>query len=177
MNRMFGRKRFGAIAWTLGVLLVVPPVSAGSHKDFPEKYSDVYMPVSLAVGTVRTPEFPVVVDAYDILIQAQRTLPLSQMICMMGATSNPFEEKKCTSADPLLQAEWTVWNEGRLVARGSSAPSGGSSIAKDQIWKFLGGFAGEAGKKYVVEVKFTKDGTPLNGAEPRLIVIKHKKFW
>ncbi|WP_263415229.1 hypothetical protein [Terriglobus albidus] len=156
---------------------MAPPVSARTHKDFPEKYADVYIPVSLAAGTVRTPEFPVVVEAYDILIQVQRTLPIGQMICMMGATSNPFESKNCTSADPLLQTEWTVSNEGRVVAHGSNAPSGGSSIAKDRIWKLVGSFAGEAGKKYVVEVKFTKDGTPLNGAEPRLVVIKHKKFW
>lgn len=167
----------GVISGTLGVLLMVPTVSAGSHQDFPEKYSDIYMPVSLAVSTVRTPEFPVVFQAYDIIIQVQRSLPISQMMCMMGATSNPYESKNCTSDDPLLQADWTVWNEGHIVAHGSSARSGGSSITKDQIWKFLGGFAGEAGKKYVVEVKFTKDGTPLNVASPRLIVIQHKKFW
>jgi hypothetical protein len=161
----------------LGVLLMLPSVSAGRHKDFPEKYSDIYMPVSLAVGTVRTPEFPVIFEDYDIIIQADRSLPVSQMICMMGATSNPFELKECSSDDPLLQAEWTVWNEGHIVAHGLSARSGGSSITKDQICKSLGGFAGEAGKKYVVEVKFTKDGTRLNAANPRLIVIQHKKFW
>jgi hypothetical protein len=174
---MSRRKLIGIIGATLGVLIMSPTVSAGSRKDFPEKYSDVYMPVSLAVGTVRTPEFPVVPQAYDIIIQAQRSLPISQMMCMMGATSNPFESKNCTSDDPLLQADWTVWNEGHIVAHGSSARSGGSSITKERLWKSLGGFAGEAGKKYVVEVKFTKDGTPLNVAGPHLIVIQHKKFW
>jgi hypothetical protein len=34
---------------------------------------------------------------------------------------------------------------------------------------------GESGKKYVVEVKFTKDGTPLNVANPHLIVILVRK--
>ena len=43
------------------------------------------------------------------------------------------------------------------------------------MFKFLGSFVGELGKKYVVEVKFTKDGTPLNIANPHLIVIKHKE--
>jgi hypothetical protein len=43
---------------------------------------------------------------------------------------------------------------------------------KDYIFKFLGNFPAIAGKKYVVEVKFTKDGTPLNVANPHLIVIK-----
>jgi hypothetical protein len=177
MEWMSRCKRIGVISRMLGVLLMLPTVSAGSHKHFPEKYSDIYMPVSLAVGTVRTPEFPVIFEDYDIIIQADRSLPVSQMICMMGATSNPFELKKCSSDDPLLRADWTVWNEGHIVARGSNSRSGGSSIAKDQIWKLLGSFAGEAGKKYVVEVKFTKDGTQLNVANPHLIVIQHKKFW
>jgi len=43
------------------------------------------------------------------------------------------------------------------------------------MFKFLGSFVVELGKKYVVEVKFTKDGTPLNIANPHLIVIKHKE--
>ena len=150
---------------------------AGSHKDFPEKYSDIYMPLSLAVGTVRTPEFPVKVEAYDIILQVQRSLPIGQMICMMGMTTNPFESKNCGSNDPVLQADWKVWDQDHVVANGSSKLSGGGKIAQDQMWKLIGQFAGEAGKKYVVEVKFTKDGTPLNIADPRLIVIQHKKFW
>jgi hypothetical protein len=171
------RTLIGVISGTLGALFLVPSVSAGSHKDFPEKYSDIYMPVSLAVGTVRTPEFPVILGGYDIIIQADRSLPVSQMVCMMGATSNPFELKECSSDDPLLRADWTVWDGGHIVAHGSSLGSGGRSVANDHIWKSLGGFAGEAERKYVVEVKFTKDGTPLRVANPRLIVIQHKKFW
>lgn len=172
-----GRRLIGVVGGMLGVLCMVPSVSAGSHKDFPGKYSDVYMPVSLAVGTVRTSEFPVKVEAYDIILQAQRSLPISQMICMMGMTTNPFESKNCSSNDPVLQTDWKVWDQDHVVASGSSELSGGGKIAKDQIWKLLGQFAGEAGKKYVVEVKFTKDGTALNVADPRLIVIQHKKFW
>jgi hypothetical protein len=170
-------KLIGFAGGILGVFIISPSVSAGTHKDFPEKYSDIYMPVSLAIGSIRTPEFLARRESYDIIIQAERHLPISRMICMMGATSNPFELEECSSDDPLLRAEWTVWNEGHIVAHGSSSPSGGYKIARDQIWKALGGFAGEAGKKYVVEVKFTKDGTLLNVADPRLIVIQRKKFW
>jgi hypothetical protein len=177
MKSMSRCKLIGFAGGILGVLFMLPSVSAGTHKSFPEKYSDVYMPVSLAVGSIRTPEFLARRESYDIIIQAERHLPISKMICMMGATSNPFELEECSSDDPLLRAEWTVWNDGHIVAHGSSSPSGGDSIAKDQIWKSLGGFAGEAGKKYVVEVRFTKDGTPLNVADPHLIVIQHKKFW
>ena len=177
MKWMSGRKLIGAIGGMLGVLFMVPGVLAGSHKKFPEKYSDIYMPVSLAVGTVRAPDFPVIFDDYDIIIQADRGLSVNQMMCMMGVTSDPFELKECSSDDPLLRADWTVWDGEHTVGHGSSSGSGGRKVANDHIWKLLGGFAGEAGKKYVVEVKFTKDGTPLNVAHPRLIVIRHNKFW
>lgn len=177
MKWMSGCKLIRVIGGMLGALLMVPTVSARSHKDFPEKYSEVYMPVSLAPGTVRTPEFPVVHEAYDIIIQADRSLPISQMICMMAASANPFESKDCTGNDPLLRADWTVWDGEHIVAQGSSSGSASRAIANDHIWKSLGSFVGEAGKKYVVEVKFTKDGTPLNVAHPHLIVIRYKKFW
>jgi acyl-homoserine lactone acylase PvdQ len=40
------------------------------------------------------------------------------------------------------------------------------------MFKFLGSFPGEAGKKFVVKAKFTRDGTPLNVANPHLIVTR-----
>jgi hypothetical protein len=43
---------------------------------------------------------------------------------------------------------------------------------KENIFKFLGKFPALSGHKYVLEVKFTKDGTPLNVANPHLIVTK-----
>jgi len=36
--------------------------------------------------------------------------------------------------------------------------------------RYLGEFVGEANKKYVVEVKVIKDGTPLKELNPRLVV-------
>ncbi len=42
--------------------------------------------------------------------------------------------------------------------------------SSDIMDRYLGQFDGEANKKYVVEVKFIKDGTPLNKFNPRLVV-------
>jgi hypothetical protein len=172
-----GRKLIGFIGGVLGVLLLIPGVSAGSHKDFPEKNSDIYMPVSLAVGTVRTPEFSVGGQLYDIIVQVEKPLPFEQMECMMGVTSGPLESRYCSNNDPLLRADWTVWNNGHVVSSGSNASMADDKQTKKYIFKLLGSFAGEAGKKYVVEVRFTKDGTPLNVANPHLVVIQHRKFW
>ena len=165
---MFGLMRLGA----LGALCLVPGASAGSHKDHPYRYSVVDMPVSLAVGTVRTPEFSIVTNWYWIMLQVEKPLPFRQMKCMMGVTASPLDSKDCSSNDPLLRADWTVWDEGHVVSSGSSTTKADAKYTNKHIFKFLGSFGGEARKKYVVEVNFTKDGTPLNVANPHLIVVK-----
>jgi hypothetical protein len=57
-------------------------------------------------------------------------------------------------------------------SQGSSSGYGAAKFTDDNIFKFLGTFPVLSGKKYVVEVKFTKDGTPLNVANPHLVVVK-----
>lgn len=175
MKWMSGHKLIGVVGGILGVLYMAPSISAGTHKDFPEKYSDVYMPVSLAIGTIRTPEFVTDSQLYDILIQVEKPLPFNQMACMMGVSDSPVDH--CRSNDPLLRADWTVWNEGHIVSKGSSPIEVPAKFTDKYIFGLLGIFSGEAGKKYTVEVKFTNDGTPLNVANPHLIIIRHKKFW
>ena len=80
--------------------------------------------------------------------------------------------KECPSDDPALRAEWTVLEDGKTVSSGSSTAKADAKWSKENIFKFLGGFSALSGKKYVLEVKFTKDGTPLNIANPHLIVVK-----
>ena len=41
----------------------------------------------------------------------------------------------------------------------------------------MGSFGLQSGKKYVVQVHFTKDGTALNTANPHLIVIPHQDMY
>jgi hypothetical protein len=169
---MARRKLAGTLCGSLGAQCLVPGAFARSHPDHPYRYSVVDLPVSSAVGTVQTPEFPVSSQGYWIMIQVEKPLPFMQMVCMMGVTTSPLDLKDCSSNDPLLRADWTVWNEGHLVSSGSSTTTGDDKFTKQNIFKFLGKFPGEAGKKYVVKVTFTKDGTPLNVANPHLIVTK-----
>jgi hypothetical protein len=156
----------------LSTLFLAPGASAGSHPAHPYRYSVVDIPVSLAVGSVRTPEFSPPTSWYWILVQVEKPLPFNQMQCMMGVTANPFEAKNCTSDDPLLRADWTVREDGKIASSGSSTNHADDKYTKDNIFKFLGQFPALSGHKYVLEVKFTKDGTPLNVANPHLIVIK-----
>ena len=151
--------------------------NAGNRKLHQFRHSDVDMPVSLVLGTVQTPEFSVTSEWYDIILQVEKPLPFLQMQCMMGVTTNPLDSKDRSSNDPLLQADWTVWDGEHLVDNGSIPDSCACAFEDKHIYKSLGSFAGEAGKKYIVQVRFTKDGTPLNVANPHLIVIQHRNFW
>jgi hypothetical protein len=50
----------------------VTPIVVPNPKKYPQKYAAVYMPVSLAVGRVRTPEFRVSKGQwYDIVLQVE----------------------------------------------------------------------------------------------------------
>jgi hypothetical protein len=106
------------------------------------------------------------------MVQVEKPLPFNQMQCMMGVTANPFEAKNCMRDDPLLRADWTAWEDGKIASSGSSTTKADDLYTKENIFKFLGKFPALSGHKYVLEVKFTKDGTPLNVANPHLIVTK-----
>ena len=167
----------GVLAGALGALAFTPGAVAKHRLDHPYRYSVVDMPVSLAVGTVQTPEFSVASHGYWIMVQVEVPLPIQQtqfrqMQCRMGVTSGGLDTKDCTSDDPLLRANWSVWDGEHIVDQGSSTTVGDGKMGDHHIFKFLGKFIGESGRKYILKVKFTKDGTPLNVANPHLIVTK-----
>jgi hypothetical protein len=170
MKWMSEMKLIGFIGGVL--FLLAPPTSAGSRPAHPYRYSVVDMPISLTEGTVRTTEFSPATHWYWIMLQVEKPLPFNQMQCMMGVTTNSFDSKNCTSDDPLLRADWTIWEDGKISLSGSSRTKADAKYTKENIFKFLGKFPALAGKKYLLEVKFTKDGTPLNIANPHLIVTK-----
>jgi hypothetical protein len=128
------------------------------------------LPVSLAIGTVRTPEFPVKHEAYFIVLQAEPRLPFDDMRCMMGLKDGTLHYKDCKK-EPLVQADWAVRDDSHIIDHGSSSGFGAAEFTSKYLFKFLGQFMGESGKSYVVEMKFTKDGTPLEVTNPHLIVI------
>lgn len=149
------------------------------RKAYPQKYSAVYMPLSLAIGRVRTSEFSISKRSewYDIMLSFEKPLPLQQMRCMTGTTAGPLDKRPCEKDDPILRADWTVWLDGRIVQWGSIPDNCGCKFAAEDFFKQIGSFPLEKGKKYVVQVHFTKDGTPLNIANPHLIIIPHQDMW
>ena len=70
----------------------------------------------------------------------------------------------------MLETEWKVLDGEHIVAQGTTTGFGDMAWSDSFVDRYLGEFTGEANKKYVVEVRFTKDGTSLNEFNPRLIV-------
>jgi hypothetical protein len=129
------------------------------------------MPISLAEGSVVTPEFPVKREGYVIKIRVSKKLPFSELNCMMGLNPALY---KCDK-EPLLQVDWILRDHEEVVAQGCvHVPDTHGSWADDSIERYIGSFGGEGKKTYVLELRFTKDGSALNVVDPRLIVIMSK---
>lgn len=148
MNWELRRHRSIFVGVALCALFLTPGVSAGRPKPaHPYRYSVVDMPVSLAIGTVRTPEFSVAKNGwYWIMIQVEKPLPFMQMVCMTGTTSGPLDLKYCSKDDPLLRADWVASEGGNIVLNGSSTTDDVAKFTDENIFKFIGSFPMLAGR-------------------------------
>jgi len=168
MNEISRFRMFCAVYRALLVLTAASTAWAGPC--FKCKHEPVVMPVTLAEGTsVRTPEFLVKNIEYHIDIRVNRGLPLDRLSCMIGGNMH-LSPCEIFHSDVVLEAEWKVLDGEQIVAHGTAKGFGDMAWSDTFIDRYLGVFVGESNKKYVVEVKFTKDGTPLNEFNPRLVV-------
>ena len=115
-----------------------------SDKDHPYRYSIVDVPVSLAVGTVRTPEFSPRKTSWHWISRSGR-----------GAASSPTNEvhdgghsmvhpplEGLSTSDTRFFAQKTrlYGSDGQIAASGSSTNQADAKFTKDNIFKFLGKF-------------------------------------
>jgi len=159
-----------AFGWIFGAFLLVPGALVGLTL-FRKPVVDI--PVSLAKGKVTTEEFGSKgSEYYSILIRVQRgPLPFADMECMMGVDFG----QRC-NRESLLKADWWVFDKGQSVAAGEVIENGGGASSNHTQERCLGHFKGQAGHKYVLEVLFVADGTPLNVANPHLVVEINKPW-
>jgi hypothetical protein len=129
----------------------------------------IRMAISLAAGTIRTPEFEGKGKYYNINIDAKWLLPPEELKCRMGFAVVP-SDSKCKQA-PLLDLEWRVL-EGRQVVAEGVDKGVTSHFEADSEWltRNVGSFLSVAHHKYVVEITVKQDASVLNVTQPRLIV-------
>ena len=127
------------------------------------------MPVSLAAGTVRTPEFAVKKEYYNITIDARWLLPTDELRCRMGFAVSP-SDRHCRW-EPLLETKWRVLDGDRVVAEGlDEGRTNAFDASSHSLIRHIGHFRGEAHHRYLVELTFVKDASLLNVTQPRLVV-------
>ncbi len=127
------------------------------------------MPISLAAGTVRTPEFAAQSKYYNIDIDAKWLLPADELRCRMGFAVSP-SDNHC-KWEPLLETKWRVLEGDRVIAEGYDKGRTGSFDADNHsLTRNIANFRGESHHRYIVELTFMKDASVLNVTQPRLIV-------
>jgi hypothetical protein len=128
----------------------------------------VSMPVSLAVGQTISSEFKLNFDGlYLIEIQAEKTIPLDTLHCLMGVEADPV---RCKDVPPVIAANWILLSNNQETKRGSSAEPHSAPVESATVSRVIGEFQGRAGQDYNLQVAFTAGGASLAAAHPRLKV-------
>lgn len=128
----------------------------------------VNAPVTLSTGQGITSEFKLNFDGlYLIEIEAQKTIPLDALRCLMGLE---FDSSRCKDVPPAIAANWLLSSNGREIRHGSSADQHAAPPEDSGVTRVIGEFQGKAGQEYRLQVTFTADGTKLAPASPHLKV-------
>ncbi len=147
---------------------------AGARPHFSDCAVKMEVPAPLTVGTVWTPEFAVKRKLYFILLRVEpgngSTWDVS---CLLG-DDNSSVGVQCHK-EPMVEGHWVVWDATTKVAEGTFG--GAKGEGEFPYERDLGEFEGEAKRKFVVEVTFSKDGGPLKDMHPRLVVRQDYDFW
>ncbi len=128
----------------------------------------LYMPVSLAQGHIRSPEFKINLDAgFWIFVEVETKVDNEGVSCLTGYTSDYCRKNGVRE----LHASWTLSDRGRVVARGSTDNDQGSRGGMLSKARGLGNFSVPAGNHFVLDVEFPEDNSHFNGGHPRLAIV------
>lgn len=131
------------------------------------------MPVSLAQGHVRSPEFKTNFDAgFWIFVEVETQVDDEGVSCLTGYTSDYCRKNGIQE----LAATWTLSDNGRVVARGSTDKYQGSRGGTVTKARYIGLFSVPAGNHFVLDVDFPEDNGHFNGGHPRL-TIASSSYW
>jgi len=126
------------------------------------------MPVSLAQGHIRSPEFKTNLDAgFWIFVEVETQVDDEGVSCLTGYTSDYCRKNGVRE----LRASWTLSDRGRVVASGSTERDQGSRGGTLSKARGLGNFSVPAGRHFVLDVEFPEDNSRFNGGHPRLAIL------
>jgi len=128
----------------------------------------VDVPVSLATGQSFDFRFKLNFDGlYVIQLEAEKTLPLDTLDCLMGVD---VDESLCKDTPSAIAATWTLSSNGHEIRRGDSRQPHSAHSATVVVARVIGEFQGRSGQSYRLQVVLASDGGNLEAAHPRLKV-------
>jgi hypothetical protein len=128
----------------------------------------VSMPVPSAAGQSITCEFKLNFEGlYLIEIEAEKTIPLDALHCLMGVETDP---EQCKSMPSVIAATWVLSSEARDVGHGGSQEQFSLPVRSNGVTRVIGEFQGNAGKSYKLQVTFAAEPRGLAAAHPKLKV-------
>lgn len=120
------------------------------------------VPISLAKGRLRTPEFRINLATYYVVqVYVSRAFDDQGLPCLIG-----FDQ--CEGKPSVLRVSWSLSDRTRSLATGSSDAHGAFG-GTDTMGRSLGGFYAPRGR-YVLDVDVSEDGSRLSGGSPRLMI-------
>jgi len=131
------------------------------------------MPLSLAQGHIRSPEFKINLDAaFWIFVEVETKPDPHGVACLIG-----YRDDYCRkNTVPELRASWKLTDSGRSVAQGSTEKYPvlrGGMVTKA---RGLGEFVVPPGKHYVLDVDILNDGSRFDAGHPRLWIAQ-SYYW
>ena len=155
----------------IGVALILIPAAIYGGWEWwmaTRTWVPLVMPVSLAQGHIRSPEFKINLDAgFWIFVEVETQVDDEGVSCLIGYTSDYCRKNGVRE----LRASWTLSDSGKVVASGSSARDQGLRGGTLSKARGLGNFSVPAGNHFVLDVEFPEDNSHFNGGHPRLAIV------
>jgi len=131
------------------------------------------LPVSLAQGHVRSPEFKINLDAaFWIFVEVELKPDPDGVSCLIGYRGDYCRK----NAVHELRASWTLSESGRVVAQGSTEKYQAVRGGMVSRARGLGDFVAAPGKHYVLDVDFPEDNGRFDAGHPRMWIAQ-SYYW
>lgn len=149
---------FGIVYWDVSI------------NDFP-----LDVPLPAKTGTFTLPPFsPSNTYGHSVQMRLNDSRPWNEILCETGAKDWTNHSGHCGGRTPDLDLEWSVSENGRVVATGSTTKTDYITSYKTNSGTFaereLGYFQGESGHTYQMAIALRGDPAKLAALKPRLQV-------
>lgn len=128
------------------------------------------MPISLARGHIRSPEFKINLNAgFRVRVEVETEADDTGVTCLLGYTSDYCLKNGAGE----LQANWTLSDSGKIVAHGSTGSFLGWLPWRNTKARTLGSFEVPAGDHYVLDLDMPEDHSRFDADHPRLVIVQN----